>query len=38
MDSNSWAASLTLLFGALAVLRGRRDLSLDAGATANRAT
>jgi hypothetical protein len=28
LDSNSWAASLTLLFGALAVLRGRRGLRL----------
>jgi hypothetical protein len=28
LDTNSWAASMTLLFGALAVLRGRRGLSL----------
>jgi hypothetical protein len=35
MDSNSAAASLTLLFGALAVLRGRRRLGLASGASAN---
>jgi hypothetical protein len=32
LDSNSWAASMTLLFGALVVLRGRRGLSLTSAA------
>jgi hypothetical protein len=36
IEANSWASSLTLLFGALAVLRGRRDSRFGSVATTSR--